>query len=381
MSTKHLCKPESCSGCLACMAACPKQAISVRYVFLGQVLPYIDTDKCVDCGMCDKTCPSLNNPPKTYPLLCYASWTKDNNDYLTTTSGGIATAMAKNVISEGGIVYGCVAEGLNVRHVRCASLESIENLKGSKYVQSDCSAVFPLIRKDLKEGLKVLFIGTPCQCAGVKGFLKKSYDNLILVDLICHGVPSMQFLKECLYKKFPKLSSEQIHGIKFRENSRYVFVMNISLGSENIRFPLNPNNMYYQTFFYGNTYRDSCYSCQFANPNRCSDITIGDFWGINDVDVIKKANKGVSCVLLNTEKAKRFFDAIGDVYKYEQPVNDAINGNAQLKSPTRMTLRTKMFRNLSHFISSGGAYNITWLDKILIYRSKEFIKRILRWQK
>lgn len=157
--------------------------------------------------------------------------------------------------------------------------------------------------------------------------------------------------------------------------------MNISLGSENIRFPLNPNNMYYQTFFYGNTYRDSCYSCQFANPNRCSDITIGDFWGINDVDVIKKANKGVSCVLLNTEKAKRFFDAIGDVYKYEQPVNDAINGNAQLKSPTRMTLRTKIFRNLSHFIYSGGAYNITWLDKIFIYRSKEFIKRILRWQK
>ena len=219
MSTKHLCKPEFCSGCLACMAACPKQAISVRYVFLGQVLPYIDTDKCVDCGMCDKTCPSLNNPPKTYPLQCYASWTKDNNDYLTTTSGGIATAMAKNVISEGGIVYGCAAVGLDVRHVRCASLESIENLKGSKYVQSDCSAVFPLIRKDLKEGLKVLFIGTPCQCAGVKGFLKKSYDNLIVVDLICHGVPSMQFLKECLYKKFPKLSSEQIHGIKCRENS------------------------------------------------------------------------------------------------------------------------------------------------------------------
>ena len=155
----------------------------------------------------------------------------------------------------------------------------------------------------------------------------------------------MQFLKECLYKKFPKLSSEQIHGIKFRENSRYV--MNISLGSENIRFPLNPNNKYYQTFFYGNTFRESCYSCQFANPNRCSDITIGDFWGINDVDVIKKANKGVSCVLLNTEKAKRFFDTIGNVYKYEQPVNDAINGNAQLKSPTRMTLRTKMFRNLS----------------------------------
>ena len=356
MSTKHLCKPESCSGCLACMAVCPKQAISVRYGFLGQVLPYIDTDKCVDCGMCDRTCPTLNNPTKENPQQCYASWTKDNNDYLTTTSGGIATAMAKNVISEGGIVYGCAAVGLDVRHVRCASLESIEDLKGSKYVQSDCSAIFPLIRKDLKEGLKVLFIGTPCQCAGVKGFLKKSYDNLILVDLICHGVPSMQFLKECLYKKFPKLSSEQIHGIKFRENSRYVFVMNISLDSENIRFPLNPNNKYYQTFFYGNTYRDSCYSCQFANPNRGSDITIGDFWGINDTEVIEKANKGVSCVLLNTEKAKRFFDTIDDVYKYEQPVNDAINGNAQLKSPTRMTLRTKMFRNLSHFISSGGGH-------------------------
>lgn len=381
MSIKHLCKPESCSGCLACMAACPKQAISVRYGFLGQVLPYIDTDKCVDCGMCDKTCPSLNNPTKEYPLQCYASWTKDNNDYLTTTSGGIATAMAKNVISEGGIVYGCVAEGLNVRHVRCASLESIENLKGSKYVQSDCSAIYSLIKKDLKEGLKVLFIGLPCQCAGVKGFLKKSYDNLILVDLICHGVPSIQFLKECLNQKFPKLSSEHIDSIKFRENSKFVFVMNISLGSENIRFPLNPNNKYYQTFFYGNTYRDSCYSCQFANPSRCSDITIGDFWGIKDSEVIEKANKGVSCVLLNTEKAKRFFDTIGDINKYEQPVNDAINGNAQLKSPTRMTLRTKMFRNLSHFISSGGAYNITWLDKIFIYRSKEFIKRILRWQK
>ena len=99
------------------------------------------------------------------------------------------------------------------------------------------------------------------------------------------------------------------------------------------------------------------------------------------MDVIKKAHKGVSCVLLNAEKAKRFFDTIGNVYKYEQPVKHAITGNAQLKSPTRMTLRTKRFSNLSHFISAGGAYNITWLDKIFIYRSKEFIKRILRWQK
>lgn len=381
MSINHLCQPEYCTGCLACLAVCPKHAISTQTGFLGQILPTIDTDKCIDCGLCDRTCPTLNPLPKEYPQQCYASWTKDENDYLTTTSGGIATAMAKDVIKQCGVVYGCAAKGIGIKHVRCESMESVELLKGSKYVQSDCSTVYPLIKKDLKDGRQVLFFGTPCQCAGVKGFLKKDYENLILVDLICHGVPSQQFLRDCLHDSFPKLSLDNIQNIKFRENSRYIFVMNISCDEGNIRFPLSPNNVYYKTFFEGNTYRDSCYSCQFAHPERCSDITIGDFWGINDSNVIAKANKGVSCVLINNDKANLFWQKLEDVYKFEQPVKDAINGNAQLKAPTKKTLRTKIFRKFARVISSGGAYRIAWFDLILFYRSKELIKRMIGWQR
>lgn len=381
MNTKHLCPPESCTGCLACMAACPKHAISIKEGFLGQVIPVINTNKCVDCGACDKTCPTLNQPFKHFPLQCYASWTKDENDYLTTTSGGLATALAKNTIRRGGIVYGSAVQGIYVKHIRCGELKDLEKLKGSKYVQSDCSDIYPLIKKDLKDNLQVLFIGTPCQCAGVKGYLKREYENLILVDLICHGVPSQKFLKDCLQNNFPNLSMDDIREIKFRENSKYVFVMNIVCDKENIRYPLSPNNMYYQTFFYGNTYRESCYSCQFAYPKRCSDITIGDFWGVNDDNVIAKARNGISCVLINSDKANLFWREFDDVYKYEQPVEDAINGNAQLKSPTRKTFRTRMFRYLISVTSTGGAYTMTWFDKILIYNSKRLIKRMVRWQR
>ena len=381
MSTKHLCDSSKCTGCFACLAACPKQAISVKKGFLGEILPVVDNGKCVDCGLCDNICPSLNSPDKKYPIRCFAAWTSDNADYLTTTSGGVATAMAKAMVLSGGVVYGCTAFGIEVKHIRCTTLEDVESLKGSKYVQSDTQCIYKELKNDVAAGKNVLFIGTPCQCAGVKGFLRKDYANLLLVDLICHGVPSSDFLHKCLKRNFPKIDLEKIDGIRFRENSKWMYVLNFSSESKKYRLVLNPSNIYFQTFFYGNSFRNSCYTCQFARPERCSYITIGAFWGLKDLDIAGMAKNGISCILVNTGKGHSFIERLGNITKYEQPIEDAVCGNAQLQAPTSMTVRTRFFRHWSKYLSVWLVYRVVWMDKIFVSALKQNIKRILKWQK
>ena len=224
---KHLCAAPECTGCLACLNVCPKHAIGVTEGFLGEILPTIDEDKCVDCGLCDKICPSLNPSPMHLPMDCYAAWTKNEVDYVSATSGGMATAISKSVISKGGVVYGCAAHGLQVKHMRCATMKDVEKLKGSKYVQSEMGDLYQALKKDVLEGLTVLFIGTPCQVAGVKNYLRQEYDNLLTVDLICHGVPSQQSLHASLRHAIRDIEPTKVTYLSFRNHAKGDFCLDL----------------------------------------------------------------------------------------------------------------------------------------------------------
>lgn len=381
---KHLCAAPEYTGCLACLNVCPKHAIGVTEGFLGEILPTIDEDKCVDCGLCDKICPSLNPSPMHLPMDCYAAWTKNEVDYVSATSGGMATAISKSVISKGGVVYGCAAHGLQVKHMRCATMKDVEKLKGSKYVQSEMGDLYQALKKDVLEGLTVLFIGTPCQVAGVKNYLRQEYDNLLTVDLICHGVPSQQSLHASLRHAIRDIEPTKVTYLSFRNHAKGDFCLECR-GFKKDGKPfifergIDYSNSYYPAFFFGNSYRNSCYQCRYAYRQRISDISIGDFWGLKDEKVHREADNGISVVLVNTDKGTAFYALMqADVHSHRQPVEDAIAGNAQLNAPTRRTGRTRCFRFLARYCSFEAAFRITWMDRILKSKMKYCIKKIIR---
>lgn len=379
----HLCAPEKCTGCMACYNSCSKHAISMKEGFLGELLPEISPVLCVDCGACDRVCPVLKPVVVKEPDKCFAAWSTDVGEYTSSTSGGLAAVMSRRIIDNGGVVYGCAAKGLNVQHIRCTNLEEIKQLKGSKYVQSTIGNTYQQVASDLKANKKVLFIGTPCQVAGLKSYLRKGYDHLITVDLICHGVPSLQSLRKSLQHCFPEADLDQVYFLSFRNHLKGEYCLEVAasnLKKKDVRYEggVDYTNSYYPTFFYGNSCRNSCYHCAYASSKRCSDITIGDFWGLRDLEILSKASHGISAVLVNTQKGASFYHEITPfLHSYERTVEEAVSGNAQLQQPTQMTFRTKIFRKLNKITSFEVAYRTVYCKEIAIASLKRRIKKMI----
>lgn len=378
---KVICDYKDCTGCGLCAARCPKQCIEMKPGFLGHLYPEIDQDKCIDCKLCQKGCPSLQDIESSYPKKAFAAWSKDEEDYVTSTSGGAASVMSQYVISKGGVVYGCsVQPNIQIAHIRVDNLEALHLLKGSKYVQSQIKGIIPQLRKDVKDGLPVLFIGTPCQVAAIKQLYKTIPDNLYLVDIICHGTPSNKFLKDYIQKDL-KIDAARVTNVKFRLPDAYslcVFENDKLLYKSNNLWTHRYEDLYMDTFIDGCTSRYSCNTCHYAKPERISDITIGNFWGLgNEVSdkEIPEHKNGVSCVLPITEKGMQLVEAIRHSLNiYERPVTEAINGNDQLRAPKAENDEIKRFRTLCHTFSIRRSYQIT-IWKILLKRT---LKRILR---
>lgn len=378
---KVICDYKDYTGCGLCAARCPKQCIEMKPGFLGHLYPEIDQDKCIDCKLCQKGCPSLQDIESSYPKKAFAAWSKDEEDYVTSTSGGAASVMSQYVISKRGVVYGCsVLPNIQIAHIRVDNLEALHLLKGSKYVQSQIKGIIPQLRKDVKDGLTVLFIGTPCQVAAIKQLYKTIPDNLYLVDIICHGTPSNKFLKDYIQKDL-KIDAARVTNVKFRLPDAYslcVFENDKLLYKSNNLWTHRYEDLYMDTFIDGCTSRYSCNTCHYAKPERISDITIGDFWGLgNEVSdkEIPEHKNGVSCLLPITEKGMQLVEAIRHSLNiYERPVSEAINGNDQLRAPKAENNEIKRFRTLSHIFSIKRSYQIT-IWKILLKRT---LKRILR---
>ena len=313
----------------------------------GHLYPHIDPSACIDCGLCQKKCPANHAITGIKPKVAYAAWSKDEEEYRSSTSGGTASVLAQYIISKGGVVYGCaMLPDIDVRHIRIDGLEDISKLKGSKYVQSSITEIIPQLKSDVKEGKDTLFIGTPCQVAAIKSIYTKQPDNLYLVDLICHGVPSLGLLK-----KHVKKVSDYPHydSIIFRESS-YIIVVVVD-GKVVYRCPFNKpryKDWFINTFFDGYTYRDSCYRCYYACSERISDITVGDFWGLGKnvpATEIPPHPYGCSVVMPMTEKGVLLVKLISEKMNiYERDVAEAVMGNGQLRTPCPLTMRKKIFQ-------------------------------------
>ena len=366
---------KNCTGCSACSSVCPRHCITMREDRLGFEYPVVDESACVSCGLCLKTCPVAGSPDLAYPMSAYAARSIDDRDYLTSSSGGAASVLSRHMIKSGGVVYGCASDGTDVRHVRVDRLDDLPRLKGSKYVQSSLSGVFDPLKQDLKDGRDVLFIGTPCQVAAVRRYAGKLSDKLYLVDLICHGVPSRKMLKEhvaCVSGGRP------VDKMSFRNGNRYE--LTLASAGEVLYRADNDRDMYYNVFLRGLSNRDGCYGCLFARPERGSDITIGDFWGIDTKShpLPFDCDSGLSVMLPVTGKGKRLVEMISCDMKIEgRSVEEAVNGNSQLRKPTRNTFRGRLLRYLyAHGLSFDAAVRISLFDKKL----RDIYRKIIGWR-
>lgn len=382
-----ICEENKCTGCTLCLNVCKQHAITINKGKIDTIYPTIDTKKCIKCGLCYKYCPSLNHGNMQYPQEAIACWSKNDTDYKTSTSGGAASVISNWAIENGGVVYGCGTYKDKISHIRIDDIKDLWKLKGSKYTQSYITNdLYKQVKTDLSNNRLVVFIGTPCQVAACKAYNKNNNEKLITVDLICHGVPSQESFIRNLSKK---LKINQIKGIKkvsFRDNNTSDFLLSGIIEDENKKeynYNINPfspsfNDKYYYSFWYGWNYRESCYHCIYAQNKRISDITIGDFWGLNSKELPTKPTAGCSVMLINTEKGNKIKEKVKNkLYAYKRPVEEAIKGNSQLQKPTRLTTRGKIFRLIYPYCGLNASFNIAASDKVILSYIKKSIKFIL----
>ena len=294
-----------CTGCGACKNACAYSAISLIVNREGFLFPLIDIRRCVDCGLCVSVCPLSHPKQPRIPLKCFAARSKEEAILYNSSSGGVVSTIARNmVMATHGVVYGCVLDNLVARHVRVDTLDQLHRLTGSKYIQSDCGNAFAQCANDLRQGKDVLYIGTPCQISGLKSFLKKDYDNLLTIALICHGVGSpFVFQKYC--REIGRQLTNKIIDFKFRDKRRgwrkSVNVAVLDDGSE-IVLGVYDETDFGRAFISKGCLRKSCYNCVHKEGRHGADIVVGDFWGIERLKTRFNDDKGVSCVIVYSKK-------------------------------------------------------------------------------
>lgn len=304
-----------CTACGACINICNHSAIKFVEISYGCLYPQIDTSLCVDCGLCLSVCPNNLDIKLSLPKRAFAITVIDENIKKNSTSAGAAFVLAKFILRNNGVVYGCTGEDCwHVKHIRIINEEELIRLQGSKYVQSDIGLIFREVKKDLKNEKQVLFIGTPCQVAGLKAFLKKEYLNLYTIDFVCHGVPPQHVLTEVL-KSYKKVLRQKQYSVSFRKkdgegNSFYGLFLTDNKGRKIID-EVFPKNKYITAFLLGLFYRENCYSCKYACLHRVSDITLGDFWD-DEGKYYKylKCKNNLSSFLINSVKGEYLFSQV-----------------------------------------------------------------------
>lgn len=342
---------KNCCGCEACAAICPKHCIDM-IVQEGFYYPYVNKDDCVDCHMCENVCPEINKiAQKENIKYGAAGYIKDKDARMNSTSGGAAYLFSKKVTSDGGAAVGVAFdEEFQTHFVIAEDDEQIKSLQGSKYPQSRVGNVYSEIKKMLADGRKVIFFGTPCQTFGLKSFLGQKYDNLIVIDIICYGVPSPAVWKNYLDERF---AGEKICEVIFKSKIKGWKKWQVFVKTDKTEYSAEKlNDIYMSSYLLGYNVRPSCYSCKFKGSSRCSDITIADAWGIPESNEQLNDGTGLSSVIVNTEKGLGFWKSLKNEMKYEEyPADDLVNGNPAYS----VSISENIFRkNFWSHISAGN---------------------------
>lgn len=338
-------KKEQCSGCTACMSICPKNAIIMVEDDEGFKYPKIDKSKCINCGMCVKICPNVKKDESNSIKATYGVKHKSNQERTTSRSGGVFIALSDYILSLDGVVYGAqLNKDFSVSHNRAENKKERDNFKGSKYIQSDMGNIIEQVKQDLVNNRKVLFSGTACQVAGVKSCIPRNLqENLYTCDLICHGVPSKKVFNDFL-KFIEKISGKKIKEFNFRDKK---FGWAPHYETATFEDGTQLTTQYFRNLFYGhNILRPACYECNFANVHRPADITIADFWGIENIAPEFLDEIGVSLTIINNEKGQKWFEnSKQDLDFINCNIEECIKATYTLNQPTpRPETREKFWK-------------------------------------
>ena len=358
-------RSSECCGCTACVSSCPKGCIEMRNNEEGFAYPHRDLDKCIECGLCEKVCPfadSYQYQTKTNPDV-FAAYDKENRT--GSSSGGLFYTLAKYAIEQRhGWVFGAAFDDeLQLKHIGVNTMSDLQKLRGSKYLQSAMGDTYSQIKALLKDGVFLFFVGTPCQVAGLRAFLKnKEYDNLLTADLVCHGVPPQSLFDEHV-RYLEANNNAKLISYQFRKMGGWG-VCEIADFANPVKHKTLPSydlSPYLYSFMHSYTYRESCYECKFASMPRQGDITLADYWGVRIFYPLLDYRKGVSLVLLNTDKAANVWDSVKQSTVFES---------------SSLTNATKFNWNIEH-ASKRPAYRDEIFKKVKKEGYIAAIKRIM----
>lgn len=362
---------KNCTGCGACANICPHGAITMEEDAKGFLKPLININKCTNCRLCEKVCPVLNFETNNTPSpKFYAFINQEESVRLRSASGGVFPAFAQYIIKNGGVVFGAVYnEDMKVCHIQANTLPEIEKMQSSKYVQSDTKTTFKDAKIMLDKGVLVLYTGTPCQIAGLKSYLQKNYENLLTMDIICHGVPSRKIFE--MYKKeFLKSHRDKgkLISINMRSKANGWNSKFFKIETTAKIYDVDKNKDSFMKCFLNNlSINDSCTDCKFNKIPRAADITMGDFWGVDEFDTALNDNKGTSIILINSEKGEKYFNEIiknSQIITREVTPESATKHNQNIiKSSIAHPKRENFFKDLETDKNTLSALTKKYLKK------------------
>lgn len=329
---------KACVGCRSCELSCPQTCIRFQPDQEGFLYPSVDETLCTQCGVCLRKCPAFDFKPQgRRPVRILGLENNDKKRIIQSASGGASDLFARSVIQAGGCVYGCAyTEQLEVKHIKVDKAEDLYRIQSSKYVQSDVNDCYQSVKHELDKGRFVLFTGTPCQAAGLYQYLGvRSRDNLFTLDLICHGVPSPEFLKKYFEYQEKKLG-EKLEHFNFRSKEKRgwgtQYLLKTKTKTERNLLSLDK---YGKHFINGDCYRECCYECRYASIDRVGDITVGDFWGVEKINPGFASAAGVSAVLINSLQGNKLFERVkGQASVIETNLEAILPKQGNLQHPT-----------------------------------------------
>ena len=340
-----ICERDQCTGCAACMNSCRHQAIEMRPDIGGFLRPFLNEIKCIQCGVCKIVCPVNAKPIGHQYKSVYAALVKNDAERAKSSSGGVFACLAQEILREKGFVFGAVMDkDWTVRHIETYDETGLDRMRTSKYVQSEIGDCYQQVKKRLQTGKKVLFSGTPCQVAGLRNYLVNCPENLLTIDVLCHGVPSPEMFKRYIESEEEKAGMKMIE-MRFRSEKigwKKLCTSRIFSSGKEAEWP----DTFVPGFLKDLYLRECCYQCQYTSDSRQGDITLGDFWGYSETgpEYIEDDDRGISLVIVNTEKGAQMLKKIRrKLAVAPRTMEEAMNGNPVLYRPNQKPKEYDLF--------------------------------------